>query len=262
MNYKRIISRIDVKGENLVKGINLEGLKILGKPWDFSKYYYEKRVDEIIFFDTVASLYGRNNLFDIVKKVSKNIFIPITVGGGVRSIEDIRKLLNAGADKVVINTKALQDPEFINLASNIFGSSTILVNIDFSLQPNKTYSCFIENGRQVVDKNIFKWIKELQQRGAGELILTSINKDGTGKGYDINFYNQIKNKIEIPLILSGGFGNIDHVYDLIKNEDVDAISIASMFHYNKIKDVSFNGQPLSPIDLKKKLIKKNVKCRL
>ena len=120
MDFKRLIARIDVKGENLVKGMNLEGLKILGKPWDFSKYYYNKKIDEIIFFDTVASLYGRNNLLDIVEKVSKNVFIPITVGGGVRSISDIKKLLKVGADKVVINTKALQDPSFINSASNMF----------------------------------------------------------------------------------------------------------------------------------------------
>jgi imidazole glycerol-phosphate synthase subunit HisF len=262
MSFKRIISRIDVKGDNLVKGMNLEGLKILGKPWDFSKHYYEKKVDEIIFFDTVASLYGRNNLLDIVEKVSKNVFIPITVGGGVRSIEDIKKLLKVGADKVIINTKALQDPKFINLASDIFGSSTILVNIDFNIQPNKSYACFIENGRQIVNKDIFKWIDEVQKRGAGELVLTSINTDGTGKGYDLDFYKLIKDKVKIPLILSGGFGNIDHVYNLIRNDDVDAVSIASMFHYNKIKDTTFNGQLLSPIDLKKKLSKKNIKCRL
>ena len=262
MNYKRIIARIDVKGENLVKGINLEGLKTLGKPWDFSHYYYKKKIDEIVFFDTVASLYGRNNLFDIVEKASKNIFIPISVGGGVRTLDDIRKLLNAGADKVILNTKALQDPKFINLAANKFGSSTILVNIDFNLQSDKSYACFVENGRQVFDKDIFKWIKEIQKRGAGEIILTSINKDGTAEGYDQNFYKKIKGTIKIPLILSGGFGNFEHVYEMIKNTDVDAISIASLFHYNKIKDKSFKGRPLSPINLKKKLIKKKIKCRL
>ena len=168
--------------------MNLEGLKVLGKPWDFSNYYYDNKIDEIIFFDTVASLYGRNNLFNIVEKVSKNIFITITVGGGVKSIEDIRSLLSAGADKIILNTKAIQDPNFINLASNIFGSSTILVNIDFNLQSNNSYNIFIENGRQIVKKNIFKWIDEVQKRGAGELVLTSINRDGTGKGFDINFY--------------------------------------------------------------------------
>jgi len=262
MNYKRIIARLDVKGENLVKGINLEGLKILGKPEKFSNYYYKEKIDEIVFFDTVASLYGRNNLFNIVEKVSKNIFIPISVGGGVRTLDDIRKLLNAGADKVILNTKALQDPKFINLAVNKFGSSTILVNIDFNLQSDKSYSCFIENGRQIFNKDIFKWIKEIQERGAGELILTSINKDGTANGYDLDFYNKIKGTIKIPLILSGGFGDFKQVYRMISNEDVDAISIASLFHYNRINDKSFNGSPLSPINLKKKLIKKKIRCRL
>ncbi len=262
MSYKRIIARIDVKGENLVKGMNLEGLKILGKPWDFSNYYYDNKIDEIIFFDTVASLYGRNNLFDIVEKVSKDIFIPITVGGGVKSIEDIRSLLSAGADKIILNTKAIQDPNFINLASNIFGSSTILVNIDFNLQSNNSYNIFIENGRQIVKKNIFKWIDEVQKRGAGELVLTSINRDGTGKGFDINFYDQIKNKVKIPLILSGGFGSVKDVFEVIKNDDVDAVSIASMFHYYKTKDSSFKGERLTPLILKKKLIKKKIKCRI
>ena len=192
MSYKRIIARIDVKGENLVKGMNLEGLKVLGKPWDFSNYYYDNKIDEIIFFDTVASLYGRNNLFNIVEKVSKNIFIPITVGGGVKSISDIRNLLSAGADKIILNTKAILDPNFINLASNIFGSSTIVVNIDFNLQSDGSYNIFIENGRQIVNKNIYKWIDEVQKRGAGEVVLTSINTDGTCKGYDMNFYHKIK----------------------------------------------------------------------
>ena len=192
MSYKRIIARIDVKGENLVKGMNLEGLKVLGKPWDFSNYYYDNKIDEIIFFDTVASLYGRNNLFNIVEKVSKNIFIPITVGGGVKSISDIRNLLSAGADKIILNTKAILDPNFINLASNIFGSSTIVVNIDFNLQSDGSYNMFIENGRQIVNKNIYKWIDEVQKRGAGEVVLTSINTDGTCKGYDMNFYHKIK----------------------------------------------------------------------
>jgi len=262
MDFKRIIARIDVKGENLVKGMNLEGLKILGKPWDFSKYYYDKKIDEIIFFDTVASLYGRNNLLEIVEKVSKNIFIPISVGGGIRSIEDIKNLLKAGADKIIINTAAIQDPNFINQASNIFGSSTIIVNIDFNLQANNNYSMFIENGRQPANKDIFKWINEVQKRGAGELVLTSINKDGTGKGYDLNFYNLIKNKIKIPLILSGGFGSINDVYDVVKNKEVDAVSIASMFHYYKFKDTSFKGLKITPVNLKKALIKKKIKCRL
>ena len=262
MHYKRIISRIDVKGENLVKGMNLEGLKILGKPWEFSNHYYKKKIDEIIFFDTVASLYGRNNLFDIDEKASKNIFVPISVGGGIRSLENISTLLNVGADKVILNTKALQNPIFINNAANKFGSSTIIVNIDFNLQPNNSYSCFIENGRQIFNKDIFKWINEIQKRGAGEIVLTSISRDGTGEGFDMNFYKQIKNSIKIPLILSGGFGSFNQVYDVIKNKDVDAVSIASMFHYDKIKDVNFKGQTLSPIDLKKKLIKKKIKCRL
>ena len=262
MSYKRIISRIDVKGENLVKGINLEGLKILGKPQEFSNYYYKKKIDEIVFFDTVASLYGRNNLFNIVEKVSKNIFIPISVGGGIRSLEDISKLLNVGADKIILNTKALKDPKFINSAANKFGSSTIIVNIDFNLQPNNSYSCFVENGRQIFNKDIFKWINEIQKRGAGEIILTSIARDGTGEGFDMGFYKQIKNLIKIPLILSGGFGSMKHVFDVIKNQDVDAVSIASMFHYNKTKDKNFKGQTFSPINLKKQLIKRKIKCRL
>ena len=185
MKYIRIIPRLDIKGPNLVKGIHLEGLRVLGKPEDFAKLYYEQGADELIYQDTVASLYQRNSLTDIITKTAKNIFIPITVGGGLRTLDDINKVLRAGADKVAINTAAIKNPNFITEASRAFGSSTIVVAIETIKQPNNSYLAYTDNGREYTGVDAISWAKEVEEHGAGEILLTSIDQEGTGNGFDL-----------------------------------------------------------------------------
>jgi len=187
----RIIPRLDIKGPNLVKGIHLEGLRVLGKPEQFARSYYEQGADELLYMDVVASLYGRNSLLNIIEDTAKNIFIPLTVGGGIRSLEDIQKILRAGADKVSINTAAIRNPELIQSAANKFGSSTIVVAIEALLMPNGKYEAFTDNGREPTGVNVFEWALRAEKLGAGEIMVTSIDKEGTGKGFDVELIAKI-----------------------------------------------------------------------
>ena len=191
MNNIRIIPKLDIKGPNLVKGIHLEGLRVLGTPEDFAKYYYENGADELIFQDIVASLYERNSLHDIVSRTAKNIFIPLTVGGGLRTIDDINNVLRSGADKVSINTGAVRNKSFIREASRKFGSSTIVVAIEAIKQANGEYYCFIDNGREETGIEVTAWAREIEELGAGELIITSVDREGTGEGFDIDLIKKI-----------------------------------------------------------------------
>ena len=177
MKYHRIIPRLDIKGPNLVKGIHFEGLRVMGKPEDFAKHYYEEGADELIFQDIVASLYQRNNLTSILKKTAEKIFIPVTVGGGLRSIEDINIVLRSGADKVSINTAATKNPIFIDEASKTFGSSTIVVAIEAIKQPDNSYLAYTDNGREYTGLEVSKWSREVENRGAGEILLSSIDRE-------------------------------------------------------------------------------------
>jgi cyclase len=231
----RIIPRLDIKGPNLVKGIHLEGLRVLGKPEHFARYYYEQGADELIYMDAVASLYGRNSLLEIVEKTSKEIFIPLTVGGGLRSVDDIRTVLRAGADKVSINTAAIKSPELIRAASRIFGSSTIVVSIEAIKKPDGSYEAYVDYGRQQTGVDALKWAVQAAELGAGELVVTSINQEGTGQGFDLELTRKISESVSIPVIASGGCGKIEHVYDVITQGQADAVSVASILHYDFIK---------------------------
>ncbi len=231
MKYIRIIPRLDIKGPNLVKGIHLEGLRVLGKPEDFALLYYEQGADELIYQDTVASLYQRNNLTEIVTRTAENIFIPITVGGGIRTLEDINSVLRAGADKVSINTAAIGNPEFINQASKTFGSSTIVVAVEASRQPDHSYLAYTDNGREYTGVEVLSWVKEAEERGAGEILLTSIDREGTGNGYDLDLIGMVSAVATIPVIAHGGASNIIHITETIRSAGADAIAIASMLHY-------------------------------
>ncbi len=234
MKYIRIIPRLDIKGPNLVKGIHLEGLRVLGKPEDFARLYYEQGADELIYQDTVASLYQRNNLTEIVTRTAEKIFIPLTVGGGLRSLDDINKVLRAGADKVSINTAAIGKPNFINEASRAFGSSTIVVAVEAILQPDGTYMAFTDNGREYTGVEVLSWIRVAEERGAGEILLTSIDKEGTGSGFDLELIRMVSEAITIPLIAHGGAANVSHIIDSVNNAGADAVAIASMLHYAAI----------------------------
>ena len=232
----RIIPRLDIKGTNLVKGIHLEGLRALGDPVNFAEEYYKMGADELIYQDIVASLYQRNTILDQIHKVNKKIFIPLSVGGGIRSVSDIKKVLKAGADKVVINTAAIKNPEFITDAARIFGSSTIVVAIEVSREINGNYYAFTDNGRERTGKNAFLWAKEVEKRHAGEILLTSIDRDGTGRGFQDDLIKKISKSLKIPVIAHGGASKISDIVNIFKQTDVSATAISSMLHYSLIVD--------------------------
>ncbi|MGA9406682.1 MAG: imidazole glycerol phosphate synthase cyclase subunit [Bacteroidota bacterium] len=227
----RIIPRLDIKGPNLVKGIHLEGLRVLGKPEDFAKYYYETGADELIYQDVVASLYNRNSLHDIISRTAKEIFIPLTVGGGIRTIDDIRGVLRAGADKVSINTAAIKNPKFIREASLKFGSSTIVVAIEAIKQTDGRYLAFIDNGREFTGVEVLGWAKEVEELGAGEIVITSVDREGTGLGYDLELVKMIADNTSIPVIAHGGAGKKEDVLEVIREGNASAAAIASILHY-------------------------------
>ena len=237
MYNKRIIPRLDIKGPNLVKGIHLEGFRVLGKPEDFAKLYYEQGADELFYQDTVASLYQRNSLSEIISRTIKDVFIPITVGGGIKSLNDINKVLRAGADKVCINTSAINNPEFIKEASKEFGSSTIVVAIEVCLEKDEKYLAYTDNGREYTGVNAIEWAKHVEDLGAGEILLTSIDREGTGEGFDVKLYSNLKKILNIPVIAHGGASNVEHIHEVFKITNIDAVSIASILHYGAIKQL-------------------------
>ncbi|MCS7015065.1 MAG: imidazole glycerol phosphate synthase cyclase subunit [Gemmatales bacterium] len=231
----RIIPRLDIKGPNLVKGIHLEGLRVLGKPEHFARYYYENGADELLYMDAVASLYNRNNLLHIVERTAKEVFIPLTVGGGLRSVEDIRAVLRAGADKVSLNTAALRRPELIREAAKAFGSSTIVISIEAIRQKDGTYRCYTDCGRQETGVDALEWAVQATELGAGEILVTSVDREGTGKGFDLELTRKIAEAVSVPVIACGGAGCLEHVYEVITQGKAQAVCIASLFHYHFVK---------------------------
>ncbi len=235
----RVIPRLDIKGPNLVKGVRMEGLRVLGKPERFARAYYEQGADELIYMDAVASLYGRNSLLEIVERTSREIFIPLCVGGGLRSVDDIRAVLRAGADKVSLNTAAIKRPELIREASRMFGSSTIVVSIEAIRHADGRYECNTDYGRESSGVDPFEWAIRAAELGAGELVVTSINQEGTGEGYDIELTRRIARSVPIPVIASGGAGTVRHVRDAAIDGHADAVCMASILHYNVVRHTDF-----------------------
>ncbi len=234
----RVIPRLDIKGPNLVKGIHLEGLRVLGKPESFARYYAETGADELIYVDAVASLYERNSLHDIVERTSSEIFIPLCVGGGLRTVDDIRMVLRAGADKVSLNTAAINRPEFITEAARRFGSSTIVVSIEATRMPDGRYEAFTDNGREHTGVDAFEWAVRAVELGAGELMVTSIDREGTGDGFDLELVRRIAESVEVPVIASGGAGGPEDVVDVVRVGRVQAVALASILHYGALDQVS------------------------
>ena len=228
----RLIPRLDIKGPNLVKGIHLEGLRVLGKPERFARWYYEQGADELLYMDVVASLYQRNSLLDIVRRTSREIFIPLTVGGGLRTLDDIREVLRAGADKVALNTAAINRPELVREAAECFGSSTIVISIEAIGKPDGRYEAYTDNGREMTGVDAYEWAVRAAELGAGEIMVTSIDREGTGKGFDLDLTRRIAEAVSIPVIACGGAGTIDHVRDVIVNGHADAVCLASILHYS------------------------------
>lgn len=235
MNSIRIIPRLDIKGPNLVKGIHLEGLRVLGKPEDFARYYYETGADELVYMDVVASLYGRNSLHYIIEKTAREIFTPLTVGGGLRNIDDIRAVLRAGADKVSLNTAAIKNPGIIKEAANKFGSSTIVISIEAIKQPDGVYLAYTDNGREYTGLEVKSWAIKAAELGAGEILLASVDREGTGLGYDVELTKMVSDAVPIPVIACGGAGRTDDIKEIILEGKADAVCVASMLHYGLIK---------------------------
>ena len=235
--YHRIIPRLDIKGPNIVKGIHLEGLRVLGKPEEFADYYYNNNADELLYVDVVASLYQRNSLSEIINRAAKKIFIPLTVAGGIRSMEDINTVLRCGADKVALNTAAIKNPDLVKKAAFEFGSSTITVAIETIRQQNNVYLAYTDNGREYTGIEVLTWAKRIEELGAGEILLTSIDKDGTGNGFDIDLIRQVTNEVTIPVIACGGAGTLEHIQQVFIKGKADSIALASILHYNTINRI-------------------------
>lgn len=235
----RIISRLDIKDDKLVKGINLEGLKVLGDPVNFSKNYYNDNVDEIILHDVVASLYNRNNLSSLLKKLAKNIFIPLCVGGGIRNIKNINDCLINGADKVSINTAAFKNKYLLNEAVKEFGSSTISVSIE-TLKIDGEFYTFTNNGRTPTNILLKNWIKFVQDQGIGEIIITSIRNEGLQKGFDWELLELIDKDINIPYLIHGGAGSINDILKVKNNFKTSGVILCSILHYNYYKNKTKN----------------------
>lgn len=239
--YVRVIPRLDIKGPNLVKGIHLEGLRVLGKPQQYAKYYYENGADELMYMDVVASLYERNSLHDIISKTAKEVFIPLTVGGGIRTIEDIKTILRTGADKVAINTAAVKTPKLISEAANIFGSSTIVVTIEAIKGSDGKYYAFTDNGREKTGLEVVTWARKIEKLGAGEIVVTSVDNEGTCRGFDLELTTEIAKAVSVPVIAHGGAGKLSDIKEVLK-VGASAIAVASMFHYDFIEKFAVDSK--------------------
>ena len=278
----RIIPRLDIKGPHLVKGIHLEGLKVLGPPEVYSRHYYESGADELLYMDAVASLYGRNNLTELVERTANSIFIPLTVGGGLRSIEDIHNMLRTGADKVAINTAAIERPDFIREAVEEFGASTIIVSIQAQQLEDGNYYAFTDNGRENTHREVFEWAAQAVDLGAGELLVTSVNREGTGDGFDLALVHRLATSVPIPVIAAGGAGSLGHIRTVAVDGKADAIGVASCLHFFYARKLIEQGvefgshgefeilterretsrvEPLTIADIKQTLVEANIPCR-
>ena len=227
----RLIARLDIKGENLIKGINLEGLRIVGNPQEYAQRYYEEGADELLYMDTVASLYGRNNLEAVVRRTAENIFVPLTVGGGVRSLDDVDRLLRVGADKVAINTAAIVRPQLISEVARRFGSQCMVLSIEAKeIAPGK-WEAYTDNGREKSGRDVLEWAQIGQECGAGEILLTSVDKEGTRKGFDIALCHAVASVVDVPLILSGGMGGAGDLISAVMLGGADAVAMAHVLHY-------------------------------
>jgi len=253
MDYfaKRIIPCLDVKDGRVVKGVNFVGLKDAGDPVEVARRYNEEGADEITFLDITASHEERDTIVHIVEEVAKEIFIPLTVGGGIRTLDDIYNLLNVGCDKVSINSAAIKNPSFINEASKRFGSQCIVVAIDVKRTEHETYNVFINGGRVDTGIDAVEWAMEVVERGAGEILLTSMDADGTKAGFDIEITEKISRLVHVPVIASGGAGTMEHIQEVFEH-GADAALAASIFHFHEI-DI---------MDLKKHLKHNNIPVRL
>jgi imidazole glycerol-phosphate synthase subunit HisF len=237
----RVIPRLDVKGPNLVKGIHLEGLRVLGDPSYYAHRYVREGADELLFMDAVASLYGRNSLLDVVSATARDVFIPMTVGGGIRSLDDIASALRAGADKIAINTAAVNDPTFITQAAQRYGSSTIVVHIDAKANKQGGWTVWTENGREPSSLSAVEWAVQVAELGCGEILVTSIDREGTAKGLDRDLCRAISSAVKVPVIACGGASTADEIAESVAITNSTAVCVASILHYGVAAELEKSG---------------------
>jgi cyclase len=230
----RLIPRLDIKGPNLIKGIHLEGLRVVGDPHDFARRYYDEGADELIYMDIVASLYGRNNLTDIVRRTTEDVFIPLTVGGGIRSVSDVETLLRSGADKVAVNTAAVARPELIAEIANRFGSQCMVLSLEAKHVPGGSWEAYTDNGREHTGLDAIEWARRAEELGAGEVLVTSVDREGTRRGFDIELVRAVSEAVSVPVIASGGMGAAAHLLEVVEHGAADAVAMADVLHYQRV----------------------------
>ena len=233
MKNIRLIARLDIKGPNLIKGIHLEGFRVMGSPNEHALRYYLQGVDELIFMDCVASLYGRNHLGTIISAAAQDIFVPITVGGGIRSVDDAMQILRAGADKVAVNTAAVANPQLITDISRCFGSQCTVLSVEAKQVALGQWEVYTENGRERNGLDVIEWVKRGVAMGAGEVLLTSVDREGTRKGFDIAMVRAVASVISVPVIASGGMGSADDILTVVQEGGADAVAMADILHYKR-----------------------------
>lgn len=233
MSRVRLIPRLDVKGPNLIKGIHLEGLRVLGDPHEYAVRYYQQGADELLFMDIVASLYGRNNLSDIIERAVNSVFIPITVGGGIRSIEDGIHILRSGADKLAVNTAVVARPALITEMAERFGSQCVVLSIEAKRVSQGKWEAYTDNGREHTGRDVVEWAKQAVSLGAGEILVTSVDQEGTRKGFDTELIQAVASAVSVPVVASGGMGKPEDVVSAVRDGKADAVSMADILHYNR-----------------------------
>jgi imidazole glycerol-phosphate synthase subunit HisF len=233
MRNLRLIARLDVKQDWLIKGVQMEGWRKVGDPAEFAVRYAQAGADELLFMDVVASLYQRNNLHDIVERVARNVFIPMTIGGGIKTADDVKALLDRGADKVAINTAATQRPELLTEISDRYGSQATVLSVEAMPFGPGSWTVMTDNGRNHTGRDVVEWVKEAEERGAGEIILTSIAHEGLGRGFDIELVKAVTSAVDVPVVAAGGLGTPGHLAELINETDVSAAAAAQALHWSK-----------------------------
>lgn len=251
MLTKRIIPCLDVRDGKVVKGVHFVGIQEVGDPVELAKKYNDQRADELAFLDITATWQGRKTMVDVVRKVAEQVFIPLTVGGGISSIEQIRDLLSNGADKISLNSAALDHPELIEQAARAYGSSCVVLAIDAKKMPDGTWHCFKAGGRIDTGKDAIEWAKEGTRLGAGEILLTSMDADGTKQGFDLELCKAIKKEVHVPVIASGGCGKLEDFAQVFEEDAADAALAASLFHYDELR----------VMDVKEDLKRKGIEVR-
>ncbi len=233
MKKIRLIPRLDIKGPKVIKGIHLEGLRVVGDPQEFARRYYDQGADELLYVDVVASLYGRNSLHDIVQSAARDVFVPLTVTGGLRSVDDVRLMLRSGADKVGINTAATKRPELIREVARKFGSQCMVLSIEAKQVAPGRWEAYTDNGREKTGLDVIEWVQRGVELGAGEILLTSVDREGTREGFDTSLVAAVSAVVPVPVIASGGMGCLEDVATVVREGAADAVAMADMLHYGR-----------------------------